>query len=46
MKGWKIKIIFLLIVYLGGGVCKSTITPSSYNNLTKGACKTLQISFG
>ncbi len=42
MKGWKVKIIFLLIVYLGGFVCKSTITPPSYNNLTKGICETLK----
>ncbi len=42
MRGWKIKLVFLLIVYLGGFVCKSTITPPSYNNLNKGACETLK----
>ena len=40
MKGWKIKLVFLLIVYLGGFVCKSTIAQPSNNNLTKGACET------
>ncbi|MHC4244215.1 MAG: hypothetical protein ACYS3N_12485 [Planctomycetota bacterium] len=40
MRGWKIKLIFLLIVYLGGFVCKSTTVPPSYNNLTKGVCET------
>ena len=42
MKGcWNIKkLVFLLIIYLGGFVCKSTTAPPSYNNPTKGACET------
>ncbi len=42
MKGcWNIKkLVFLLIVYLGGFMCKSTTAPPSYNNPTKGVCET------
>jgi len=40
MIGWRIKLLFLLIVYLGGFVSKSTTVPPSYNNQTKGVCET------
>ncbi|MHC4488859.1 MAG: hypothetical protein ACYS9C_03605 [Planctomycetota bacterium] len=41
---WNItKLVILLIIYLGGFVCKSTAAPPSYNNPnnpTMGACET------